>query len=40
MLLLLSADIFKNLLLQKIFVGYYQSVGPDLGPNFLQWLSA
>ena len=52
MFLLLSTDIFQNYIKKKIFQEHYQSVklfdsgqiqpfvGPDLGPNCLQRLSA
>ena len=47
MLLLFSADIFQKLFQEHyqcqrvwILIGAEHSVGPDLGPNYLQWLSA
>ena len=40
MLLLSSADFFKINFFKKLFQKNYQNVGPDLGPNCLQMLSA
>ena len=37
---MLSADFFQNDFFLKIFQEHFGFVGPDLGPNGLQWSSA